>query len=440
MPTSAELKPLHLEHVARLEQEYARVIVAAGWDGVVLHSGTPKIRSIFDDQYWPVRVTPHFQHWLPLADADCALLVMPGKRPVLYRNVAKNYWERTPPADDFYWPSFDVVEVADPETIKDLLPKGQRLAFIGEDLPRAVRWGFPSEAQTPTDLTRRLDALRVTKSRYEEVCLAHANRIAAIGHDAVFDAFQAGDHSELELHLLFLRVTRQDDPETPYKNIVAFGTHAATLHHIHYGRVAPHGAESLLVDAGATFQGYASDVTRTRAKGAGAGVDAFRQLIARMEELQQEMVRRIALHAPYESLHDQSHQLLAPVLRDCGLVRASDDELVGEGVTRLFLPHGLGHALGLQTHDVGCAPMKPKAENPWLRNTSKVEPGQVFTIEPGCYFIPELLAELRASKLADRVDWKQVDLLARFGGVRIEDDVAVHDGAVRNLTREVLPQ
>ena len=109
------------------------------------------------------------------------------------------------------------------------------------------------------------------------------------------------------------------------------------------------------------------------------------------------------------------------------------------GITRALYPHGLGHSLGLQCHDVGCALVKPKQRNPYLRNTSTITEGQVFTIEPGIYFIDALLAELRAKPEARLVDWTAVEALAPLGGVRIEDDVVVEAAGVRNLTREHLP-
>ena len=82
--------------------------------------------------------------------------------------------------------------------------------------------------------------------------------------------------------------------------------------------------------------------------------------------------------------------------------------------------------------------LKPRAENPFLRNTTVISEGQVFTIEPGIYFIEALLAPVRNGPQARDVDWKLVDALAPLGGVRIEDDVVVQSRGVRNLTREVL--
>ncbi|HEY2031458.1 MAG TPA: M24 family metallopeptidase, partial [Myxococcales bacterium] len=256
------------------------------------------------------------------------------------------------------------------------------------------------------------------------------------GHEELRRLFADADHSELELHLSFLGKTLQDDLDTPYKNIVAMGKHAATLHHITYDKHA-HPAMSMLVDAGATFCGYGSDVTRTWVKGGGEAGAVFAGIVERMEALQQRMCALVKPGVHYEELHDESHRQVATIIREVGLSRLSEAELVAKKVTRAFYPHGLGHSLGVQVHDVGCGLTPPRADNPWLRNTSVVTEGQVFTIEPGFYFIDALLQPVLA---AGDVDWTLVEALSPFGGVRIEDDLHVGASGARNLTREVLPE
>ena len=434
---------LYKEHLRGLSKRYAPVLAKAGFDAVVIHSGSLLKRSEFDDQYWPLRVTPHFQHWLPLAEPDCALIFVPGKTPVLAWLKSKSFWERPPvPESDHFLPSFDVRVVTSVEDIKPHLPAVGRLAFIGENRAHASTWGVDGRAVNPPDLVGPLDHLRVIKSEYEVLCLGEANRRAALGHDALRRAFREGAASELDLHLLFLTATRQDDPETPYKNIVAMGPHAATLHHISYDkRASSRSAESLLVDAGSSFQGYCSDITRTWVKGADAEASAFLGLVESVEAMQKRLCDAVRVGSPYEELHEEAHRQVGEILRTAGVLKASAEETVASGVTRAFFPHGLGHSLGLQCHDVGCALVKPKQANPYLRNTSTIEVGQVFTIEPGIYFIEPLLEELKASENARMVDWKLVDALAPLGGVRIEDDLVVTRGAeaTRNLTRAVLP-
>jgi Xaa-Pro dipeptidase len=435
---ATDLARLHREHVADLLRRYGEVLGREGLDAAVLHSGSLQQKSAFDDQYWPLRIVPHFAHWLPLAEPDCALVVRPGKPPVLVRPKVTSFWERPPkPERDFLFDSFEVVADTKPS-----LGPG-KVAFVGEDRARAAAWGVAEELVAPPRLIRDLDALRTTKTPYELACLEEANRRAAVGHEAVREAFFTGDLSELELHLLYLRATGQDDPETPYKNIVARGANAATLHHVSYERAAKkRPAESLLLDAGATFLGYASDVTRTWVKGATAGAATFGGIVRGVDAMQQRLWHAAKVGLPYEELHEEAHRQVAEILRDAGIVKASAEEAVANGTTRVFFPHGLGHSLGLQTHDVGCATIKPKPENPFLRNTSTIREGQVFTVEPGVYFIEGLLEGLRAAPHASTIDWPLVDALRDLGGVRIEDDVFVlgQGRDPRNLTREALAQ
>src|SRR5438132_789945 len=422
-----DLRYLHRGHVEELSRNIAAALENTGFSALAVHSGAPLKRTDADDQYWPLRPTPHFQHWLPVAEPGCLLIVVPGRKPVLARPAAQSFWEApAPPEVDHFWSSFELVEALPP------LPAG-RVAFVGDEERAAAE--LKIAAVNPPALVRALDGLRAYKTAYEVECLAEANRRAARGHEELRRLFRDADRSELELHLAFLGSTRQDDAETPYKNIVALGNHAATLHYVSYSKRAQP-AQSLLVDAGACFAGYCSDVTRTWVKGGGAAASAFAQLISGMEAMQQRLCAQVRVGMPYEELHDDSHRQVAGILREAGISRLPEDELVSRGITRAFYPHGLGHSLGLQCHDVGCALRPPRGDNPFLRNTSEIAPRQVFTIEPGLYFIEALLAPLRNSP---DIDWKLVDALSAFGGIRIEDDLVVQDQGIRNLTREALP-
>jgi len=436
------LDRLYREHVRELETRAARVISAHGFDAVVVHSGSPSKRSRYDDQYWPLRACPHFLYWVPLPQPDCALIVRPGNRSKVLRPIVTNFWEKPPPLEtEAFADEVDVVAVRDAtEAERKRHVGGGRVAFIGEDRAIAGAWGIADEDACPPDLLRAFDALRATKTPYEVACVAEANRRAKAGHEALRSAFAAGDASELDLHLLYLKATAQDDSDTPYKNIVALGANAATLHHVAYGRL-PHGraAESLLVDAGATCRGYGSDITRTWTKGSGAAATTFAQLVTEIDRMQRRLCAAMRTGGAFEQLHDESHRQVADVLCTVGIVRGTAEEALARGTTRAFYPHGLGHSLGLQTHDVGCGLRPPRGDNPFLRNTSEAAAGQIVTIEPGVYFIETLLAELRAAAHGSTVDWRLVEALAPLGGVRVEDDIHVLDDGIRNLTREHLP-
>jgi Xaa-Pro dipeptidase len=423
----ADTYPQHVDH---LQRGVEAALAAHHYEALILCSGTPASKNRFDDQWWPLSPTPTFSHWCPLAEPDAFVVVRAGRKPTLVRTIVDDFWETAAaPESDHFWPAFDVVEV-EAGHATDVLPGG-KVAVVTRD-PGASP---PGEVNPPA-LVAALDALRTTKTSYELACQAEATRRAVRGHRRVAELFAAGPVSELELHLAYLAATEQDDATTPYKNIVAIGAHAATLHHVAYGRAKIAGDASLLVDAGARCNGYGSDITRTYARGDGAAAKRFTDLVARLETLQQEICRRIRPGLPYEDLHDDAHALLGQVLADVGLGNASAAELVARGITRALFPHGLGHSLGIVTHDVGMKLRPPRPDNKFLRNTSTIAVGQVFTIEPGLYFIDALLAPLRADDRGRLVDWALVDELRPFGGIRIEDNVVVEASGIRNLTRE----
>lgn len=429
--TFAATYPAHLEYLQRGTEA---ALAAHGFDAAVLCCGAAASRNQFDDQYWPVMPTPAYAHWCPLVEADAFLVVRPGARPRLVRTIVDDFWEAAaPPESNHFWSSFELVEVQ-PGHAGDALPGGN-VAVITRD-PGAS----PPGTVNPPGLIAALDALRTRKTAYEIECLAEASRRAVRGHRRAAELFRAGAPSELDLHLAYLAASEQDDLWAPYKGIVALGNHAAVLHFVAYTRERVTGDTSLLVDAGAKCLGYGSDITRTHARGDGAAARTFAELLARMEAMQQEIIRRIRPGMPYEDLHDDSHRLLAVVLRELGIGRGSPDELVERGVTRALYPHGLGHSLGVTVHDVGMKPRPPRPENRYLRNTSVIEPGQVFTIEPGIYVIDPLLAPLQADARRDLVDWGAIAELRPFGGIRVEDNVLVQDHGVRNLTREAFAE
>ncbi len=426
-----QLEATYGAHVEALQRGTEAALAAHGYDAVVLCSGAATSRNRFDDQHWPLNVTPAFAHWLPLHEPDAFLVLRAGTRPSLVRTVMDDFWDSPPvPETTHFWSHFNVVEVK-PGMAGDVLPGG-KVAILTRDQGTA-----PTGAVNPPALIATLDALRTKKSAYELACLAEASRRAVRGHRHVAAVFANGTPSELDLHLAYLSASEQHDGVTPYQNIVALGAHAAVLHYVSYERHAVSGDTSFLVDAGAKFLGYGSDITRTYVRGSDSGARRFRELLTSMEALQLEIIKRITVGRAYEALHDDTHRLLAATLRELGIARGGADELVDQGITRALFPHGLGHSLGVCVHDVGLKPHPPRSENKFLRNTSTIEAGQVFTIEPGIYFIDALLRPLADdSARRDLLDWAAIADLRPFGGIRIEDNVLVEATGTRNLTRE----
>ena len=418
------------QHLAYLQHGYEAAMAAHGFDAVLLCGGAATPKSRFDDQSWPLCPTPAYAHWCPLVEADAFVVVRPGVKPTLVRTVVDDFWETTPPPEsDHFWAGFDVVEVK-PGMAGDALPGG-RVAVITRDQGTS-----PPGSVNPPALITALDLLRTKKTAYEIECLAEASHRAVRGHRHAAEQFLNGTPSELDLHLAYLGASEQDEARAPYQNIVALGAHTAILHYVAYTRERVTGSTSFLIDAGAKVLGYGSDITRTHVRGSDPGAIRFADLLSHLEACQQEIIRKIRPGLPYEDLHDESHRLLAVALRELGIGRGSVEELVLRGITRALFPHGLGHSLGITVHDAGLKPRPPRADNKFLRNTSVIEPGQVFTIEPGIYVIDGLLQPLQADDRRELIDWSAIADLRRFGGIRIEDNVLVEANGTRNLTRE----
>ncbi len=433
------LPELYSQHLEEWERRFAEAFGACGVDGAIIFSGAGK-RRFRDDAEYPFFAEPYFRAWVPEACAGSALRIVPGETPLLLYHESTDYWHMPAATPDGFWAHhFAVRPVADGAALaQELGTTGTRFAAIGEDATETTGFATVNDSA----LLAHLDFYRAFKTSYEVACIEQANRIAAAGHAATQRAL-ADTPSEFDLNQTYCAATGQRETELPYQNIVALNEHAGVLHYQNLDREPPGEIHSFLLDAGAEFNGYAADVSRTYA----GSSESFAELIASVDTMQRRLCAGARNGVGFASLHDLAHRLLAEVLAEHEITRCDADESYGRGITRTFLPHGLGHLLGLQVHDAGghsYAPGgtagTPPDEHPFLRLTRTLEPGFVVTIEPGLYFIPSLLEELKSSEDASLVDWGRVDELLPYGGIRIEDNVLVTDSESRNLSRPALLQ
>jgi len=428
-------------HLGVLEQRLDDALRATGFDGAVVFAGDERLVHR-DDQTYPFRVEPYFKAWVPLTQAPGSFLrLVPGQRPMLVYKQVDDYWYEPPSDPQGYWTQhFDIRIAKNDAEARKLSGSGARWVAIGSRAERVVQRGGASALPTVNDprFLNHLDFTRAVKTPYEILCMRAAQASGVRGHLAVAAAFKSGV-SELELHNVYLAASGQRETELPYGNIIAINEHAATLH---YQRMRPEPvgtARSLLIDAGAEFNGYAADITRTHSVSAN---DDFAALIGTIDSLQQRITAEVKPGVDFVVLHAFTHRQLAGVLREHKLVKCSVDEAVAAGITRAFLPHGLGHLLGLQVHDAGGRladatgkKREPPPFDPFLRLTRTLQPGFVVTIEPGLYFIPSLLKAVLA-KHEDKVNRAAIERHVPYGGIRIEDNVEVTADSHRNLTRE----
>lgn len=432
------LEALFEAHVAERQQKLERALDSTGFDALVVSSGAP-FTYFADDQDAPFHPVGHFAHWCPLEGPHHVLVLEPGKKPRLIRFAPEDYWYEPATLGTPFWLSqLELEEAGTVDAIWEALGRPKNAAYVGNETERARDAGL---TVNPDRLVARLDWDRAYKTDYELRCLDEASELGAKGHVAAKAAFESGA-SELEIHYAFVQGLGVTDPELPYPTIVALNEKAAFLHYETKRDVRDQ--DVLLIDAGGQVRGYASDITRTHVR---APCDArFAALVEGMETLQRELCDEVTPGRPFGELHHRAHLKIAALLQASGVLRADAEEAVSLGLSRPFFPHGLGHHLGLQVHDVGGhladasgRKVPPPDSYPHLRNTRTIEPRHVFTIEPGLYFIEMLLREYREGEHAEKLNWKLIDELAPLGGIRIEDDVVVTEDGHRNLTRPYLP-
>src|SRR5438105_5850636 len=355
MMSSVESTP---EREARLEstfgahfevvcQRSARALTVSGYAGLLVHSGS--LLDVFeDDRTYPFEANAPFKVWVPLQDAaECFVWFEPGAVPRLIIHRAQDYWHKSADLPRAYWTRhFQVRTATDRAGARAQLPADlSRAAYIGDALPELSRWGIG--AINPRQLMRRLDYARAVKTPYELACLREASRLGARGHRAAERAFAAGA-SELGIELAFLEGCGQREQELPYNPIIALNAGRAVLHYQVLERQPPRERHSLLIAAGAPVQGYASDITRTYS----AGDADFALLVGRMDQMQQTLCAGVRAGVDWRDVQLRAPRLLAELLREADITRCSAEEAIASAVTSVFLPHGIGHLLGLEVHDV----------------------------------------------------------------------------------------
>ena len=427
----ATLYPSHLERVLGIAE---KAMYAEQCDSILIHSGAPKLHFL-DDYHTPFKANPHFVWWLPLTQSPhCYLLIQTSQKPVLFYHLADDFWHVPPqPPQGFWCKHFDIHLCSDLAHVKRELLRHQassnHRAWIGEDAQIATELGINNI--NPPGLIHHLHYERAIKSEYEIACLKQANVIALTGHEAAKQAFMAGK-SEFETQLAYLAAVQQDQTQMPYRNIIGFGGHSAVLHYQHYDYTAQKmsQAQSFLIDAGAQCQGYASDITRCHSRGS----ELYQDLINAMTKAQLNVCEQAKPDVKFSDLHYHMHHLVLDLLEEFNLVEGSRDELEASRISSAFYPHGLGHLLGLQVHDIGGwqqdklgTMLQPPAHHPFLRCTRILEKNMVVTIEPGLYVIDSLLQKWRDNGFGHLLNNTAIDQLRPLGGVRIEDNIVVSE-------------
>ena len=438
------IEKLFKGHIDKLQNQYEAIFlelaeIGTSLDGVLIHSGTEDI-YFQDDNHMPFKAFPHFLHWVPISRSDQALLIRPGQKPIYFQVIPTDFWyDQTVKVDSWWADSFDIVQLENSQEVFKHLPPLRSIAFLGRATEFAGQLGLPSQFWNYPDLLHRLNWNRAYKTEYEIACMRQANRIAVKSHEAAEKCFIEGG-SELDIHLAYLKASKTMEHQSPYMNIVALDKKSAILHYQFKGTTPSHDNQVMLIDAGSTCLFYGSDLTRTYARETAHPV--FKRIIAAVNRIQLELVNEVKPGRPYQDIHIKAHEMILDTLIEEGVVSGARAALEEHMVSHLFFPHGIGHILGLQVHDVGGHYKDPSGqiqappkEYAFLRLTRTMEPGMIFTIEPGLYFIPVLLDPERDTKRGSYLNWSLIDELIPCGGVRIEDNILVTESGADNLTR-----
>jgi Xaa-Pro aminopeptidase len=257
--------------------------------------------------------------------------------------------------------------------------------------------------------------MRVLKSAEEIELMQRAADIAAEAHVVAMKAVKPG-MKEYEVEAIIEQIFRQRGAAGPsYNSIVGAGANATVLHYINNDSELRDG-ELLLVDAGAEYKGYASDITRTFPIN-GRYSKAQREIYDLVLETQMSCVEMVRPGVTHDELKSHSVEMLTEGMVKLGLLKGKPEDLIKQEKYKQFYMHGLGHLLGIDVHDVGIYY--------YDKQSRALEPGVVMTVEPGIYVAP---------------DTKDIPEQYLGIGVRIEDDVLCTANGPRVLTTKVPKQ
>ncbi|KAL2787473.1 putative Xaa-Pro aminopeptidase pepP [Aspergillus keveii] len=329
------------------------------------------------------------------------------------------------------------------ETLKAIAEtKGNKSTVfaIAEQVSDGTEFGSFSEANFKV-LKSVIENARVVKDSYEVALLRKANDISAKGHIAAIKASKTATN-EREIEGAFIATCIANGArEQSYHPIVACGKNGATLH---YGKndedlidpASQRKKDNVLIDAGGEYRTYCADITRVFPLN-GKFLPETRQIYDIVLQMQLECIDMLKEGVRWEDVHAYAHRVAIKGLLKLGILRGSEDELFDKRISVAFFPHGLGHYLGMDTHDTGGNPNYEDTDTMfrYLRVRGRLPAGSVITVEPGIYFCRFIIEPFL--KNPDLQKYINVDTLEQYwavGGVRIEDNIHITKDGHDNLT------
>jgi Xaa-Pro dipeptidase len=287
-------------------------------------------------------------------------------------------------------------------------------------------------------LKEAIEECRVVKDDYEIALTIKANEVSTIAHTAVLKAVKHAKN-ERELEGIFIeKCIANGCREQAYHSIVASGTAAATLHYVK-NHEPLEGKLNLLLDAGGEYNCYASDITRTFPISGKFSPEsrAIYDIVLQMQHVCTNMLKEGVL---WDEAHLQAHKIAIEGLLALGILQGEKEEILKTRTSVAFFPHGLGHYLGMDTHDTGGHPNYEDKDSMfrYLRVRGKLPAGSIITVEPGIYFCRFIIEPyLRDPVHAPYINFDVLNRYWDVGGVRIEDNILITKDGYENLTTAV---
>ncbi len=421
-------------------------------DGVILWMGaTLQPRNYPDNPYMPFRQDSHFLYYVGISVPNVAVLSFPDGKEILFGHpIAMDtiVWEGPQPSLEERAQEGELSSWEDIRALQGYLAKVDNLLYLPpylgsttlrlcsllERTPEQVRHGF-SEA-----LAQAVVAQRSCKTEAEVEAIEEALALTSEMFHEAMAMTQPGLPVPSLLGHFYKRV-REKLWDFSFTPIVTH--HGETLHTHDYDDSLESG-RLLLVDMGVeTPSGYASDITRTWPID-GEFTIRQRDIYNVVLQSQLDAIGAIRPGVTYRDVHLVAAQTIAQGLIDLGLMQGNAQDAVAEGAHALFFPHGVGHMMGGDVHDmedlgdrVGYVSGESRSSQfglNFLRLSRPLETGYVVTVEPGIYFIPALVDMWHSEhRLASFIRYDVVASYLSFGGIRIEDDVLVTPGGARVL-------
>ena len=315
--------------------------------------------------------------------------------------------------------------------------------WLGSRSARSTAWlgAAPADARSSATLIEDLRAGLNRVRRPKDALELERMRIAALATRAAFAAavsFLREGVSERQVQIeLETAAFRGGGDAMAYDTIIGSGTNSAVLHFAPTSRVLRTG-ELVLIDAGAEYRCYASDITRTYPVDGRFGSQQQEELHGVVRAAELAAIGRCTAGTEWRDVHLTAALVIAEGLVSAGILRGAPESLVQSGALWMFFPHGVGHLVGLGVRDAGGI-LPERRDNPppfpHLRIDLPLEAGMVVTVEPGVYFVPAILQDPeRRRRHRGEVDWDVVDRMLDFGGIRIEDNVLITDSGHEVIT------